>query len=82
MIVELQAPSELKVGDIIYEKYLPSRANGTDFYFRIYVLTKRVVLDGETWFRARRVYPCGVNLKDDLSDIIIGGTMRYKILNI
>ena len=82
MIVELQAPSELKVGDIIYEKYLPSRANGTDFYFRIYVLTKRVVLDGETWFRARRVFPIGVNLKDDLSDIIIGGTMRYKILNI
>jgi hypothetical protein len=82
MIVEPKAPNGLKVGDLIYEKYLPSRANGTDFYFRIYVLTKRAVLDGETWFRAKRVYPLGVDLKEDDSDIIIGGVLKYKILNI
>lgn len=82
MVVELEGPNGLNVGDLIYCDPPDYRVTATDDCYRIYALTKRVVHEGETWFRARRVYPLGIDLKEDYQDIIIGGIMRYKILNI
>jgi hypothetical protein len=78
MIVTPKTPKGLKVGDLIY---YDRQVRGGE-YFKIYALTKRVVLDGETWFRARRVLPRGVCLNEDDESIVIGGILHYKILNI
>lgn len=78
MIVEPKAPNGLKVGDLIY---YDRHVRGGE-YFKIYALTKHVVINDEEWFYARRVRPRGVCLHEDDESIIIGGVLAYKILNI
>lgn len=77
MTVELKAPNELKVGDLIcYEECFIVGE------YVVYILTKHVVFDGEEYFYARRVHPGGVCLDEYDESIIVGGIRSYKILNI